>query len=282
MNNGLYEEHFQFSKLPFERLREAIHIQSYFESVWYDDFTYHSSETEIAVYYWIRSGCAVRRNNDGRQQRLPAGYFVAASGRTQTPCSISIAEGPWVRQCIIVDRNPFYDFLIERFCPLDDELIFLHEPLRVERIFDEIRLALQKTQEDSAEHSALFVKLLCELNGQKPPQPRPEALRIALDHILLHYRDPLLNKTAIADAAGVSLRGLERLFRQNGETPPQKQIMELRLKYAQNLLSNSTLSIKEIAEKSGFSNANYFSRFFRQHLGETPQIYRQKNQFPLA
>ena len=36
---------------------------------------------------------------------------------------------------------------------------------------------------------------------------------------------------------------------------------------------------KEIAEKLGFTNEYYFSRFFRKHLGVPPLTYRKNRQF---
>lgn len=43
---------------------------------------------------------------------------------------------------------------------------------------------------------------------------------------------------------------------------------------AQAFLSKSTIPVKEIAYKLGFQEPTHFSKFFKKHLGETPNQYR--------
>ena len=42
------------------------------------------------------------------------------------------------------------------------------------------------------------------------------------------------------------------------------------------LLTNSTLNIQEIVEKTQFSNQSSLGRFFRRHTGLSPLQYRKK------
>lgn len=42
------------------------------------------------------------------------------------------------------------------------------------------------------------------------------------------------------------------------------------------LLYNNELSIKQVSEKHGFSNINYFERLFKQFIGNTPSNYRKE------
>jgi len=50
-----------------------------------------------------------------------------------------------------------------------------------------------------------------------------------------------------------------------------------RLNMAKNLLRDRTLSIAEIAEKTGLVDQSYFSRFFKKKTGQTPSEYRNGN-----
>ncbi len=43
---------------------------------------------------------------------------------------------------------------------------------------------------------------------------------------------------------------------------------------AQNLLTNSTMSVAEIADTLGFSNQSFFGKFFKRHTGKSPLAYR--------
>mgnify|MGYP002233991954 CR=1 FL=1 len=50
-----------------------------------------------------------------------------------------------------------------------------------------------------------------------------------------------------------------------------------RLKYAQELLAKSSLTINEIAYRCGFKDNSYFVKVFKKHLKQTPSEYRKKN-----
>jgi AraC-like DNA-binding protein len=49
---------------------------------------------------------------------------------------------------------------------------------------------------------------------------------------------------------------------------------DVRLAHARNLLVSTNLSILEIAQKSGFENASYFNRKFKDKYGITPRQAR--------
>ena len=52
---------------------------------------------------------------------------------------------------------------------------------------------------------------------------------------------------------------------------------EVRFKNACLMLDDPTLSIKDVSERSGFSEANYFSRVFKNMCGKTPSEYRNQS-----
>jgi transcriptional regulator GlxA family with amidase domain len=59
-----------------------------------------------------------------------------------------------------------------------------------------------------------------------------------------------------------------------GETPA-KLLQRLRLERAAELLRTTTLTLKEICSKTGFSRASYFIDVFTQKYGLTPLQYRK-------
>ena len=48
------------------------------------------------------------------------------------------------------------------------------------------------------------------------------------------------------------------------------------MKKAKELLKNSTLSVTEIAARTGYGDSNYFSRIFKKSCGKTPREYRNQ------
>ena len=51
-------------------------------------------------------------------------------------------------------------------------------------------------------------------------------------------------------------------------------VIELRMKYACELLSYSNLSVLEISQKCGYNYQSYFSRQFKKKFGISPNDFR--------
>ena len=54
-------------------------------------------------------------------------------------------------------------------------------------------------------------------------------------------------------------------------------LIDIRLKKAAEYLKNSRQSIKEITDKCGFSEQNYFSKAFSKKYNCSPSEYRENN-----
>jgi AraC-like DNA-binding protein len=55
---------------------------------------------------------------------------------------------------------------------------------------------------------------------------------------------------------------------------PRDMMLRLRIQHAKNLLLESNLSIKEIADRCGYQRQHEFARAFRQHTGAAPTVWR--------
>ena len=83
-----------------------------------------------------------------------------------------------------------------------------------------------------------------------------------------------LRADALAAAAGVSSRQLERLFgAQLGKTPA-RFYLDLRLERAERLITYSEMSMRDVALATGFSSPALFSRVFRARYGKAPSGVR--------
>ncbi len=81
----------------------------------------------------------------------------------------------------------------------------------------------------------------------------------------------------LAVDAGMSPRQLERLFARYLGRSPKRYYMEIRLERARNLLSQTEMSVIEIALACGFTSSSHFSKCYRAAYGTTP--YRQRLPF---
>ena len=69
---------------------------------------------------------------------------------------------------------------------------------------------------------------------------------------------------------------LSTYFKQETGTGLKQYIQTERLKAAAQLLKTTNMKIYLIAERCGFVNVRYFSQYFTQYYGITPQKYRTK------
>jgi transcriptional regulator GlxA family with amidase domain len=99
----------------------------------------------------------------------------------------------------------------------------------------------------------------------------------ALRAMEAHLEKPLTRKR-LAHLAGLSLRQLERSFRNHLGCGVHEHYLALRLGRSRQLLRQTALSIIEIGLATGFATASQFSRAFRKTFGMSPRDARQHDQ----
>ncbi len=77
---------------------------------------------------------------------------------------------------------------------------------------------------------------------------------------------------------GISKNKLYEISNKRFNMPIGSYISHLRVLGAKNLLTSSSLSVREVSEQVGFEGYNYFIKLFKNNVGETPLKYR--NRFP--
>ncbi|SET29097.1 GlxA family transcriptional regulator [Oceanicella actignis] len=83
-----------------------------------------------------------------------------------------------------------------------------------------------------------------------------------------------ISAAALAEAAGMSTRQLERLFRRYLDRSPKRYYLELRLEKARRLLLQTDMSVINIALACGFTSPSHFSKCYRSRYNRTP--YRER------
>lgn len=81
----------------------------------------------------------------------------------------------------------------------------------------------------------------------------------------------------ISDLLATSTRHLERLFARYFQMSPSQYYMRLRLREAKNLLTQTDISVVEVALRAGFKNASHFTRRYREIYQTLPS--EQRNRF---
>lgn len=88
-----------------------------------------------------------------------------------------------------------------------------------------------------------------------------------------YYREVGLSD--LAEHLGISESHCSREVSRHFGRPFRRMLRETRLQAAQQLLSDPARAIRDVAERSGFRDPNYFSRVFQESFGMTPREYRE-------
>ncbi|MBS0420678.1 MAG: GlxA family transcriptional regulator [Proteobacteria bacterium] len=91
-----------------------------------------------------------------------------------------------------------------------------------------------------------------------------------------HVDDPL-PCDAIAQQLGLSLRQLERRFKQQPGQTLHSEYMLVRVEKAHQYLQQTTLSVTEVAVLTGFTSVEYFSKVYRRVFGVLPSKDRRQS-----
>ena len=110
-------------------------------------------------------------------------------------------------------------------------------------------------------------------DGQKYHQDNQ--ILTAQQYLERHYQQSL-SIQSIAQDIGMSPRNFSRRFKQATGDSPTEYLQRVRIEVAKELLISGSLSISQITEKSGFSDASYFSRTFQRYTQMKPNQYRQQ------
>lgn len=172
---------------------------------------------------------------------------------------------PLLRKTLTRDREYALVLLME-------PILEAYPPPRLPPV--EVReLSRQTTAEETLDVLARLI------SGARSPAGSYEgdsrSLRDALEYLRNHFSE-LVSLDDVAAAAGVSSTHLSRLFRQELQLPFSDYLSSLRMEEAQRLLSESSLSIKEVGYAVGYQDANYFSRVFKRWVGVRPSEFSMR------
>ena len=100
--------------------------------------------------------------------------------------------------------------------------------------------------------------------------------RRALDTLAQHYMDPGLSLVSLSGMLDVSPNHLSACIKKYAGETFINTLIRKRMEAARELLANSTLKVREIAERCGYTDQHYFSYCFKKYCGESPNSMRRR------
>ncbi len=245
------------------------------ECRWANSYGYSSAGGRRTwAFELVLSGrCVIRRENN--QTTAKPGDLILL--RADTEYYLSVPKGEeYTKYCLILNENNVSNIFLNSLFSPEEELIRLKEPQKIQIVFQEILHVLRSGGESvCADASVLCYRLIYELHRQSVEKRIPAPLKVALEY-LEHQRHGICSRNEIANAAGISISTMNRLFQKYLNCSPCQYQIRIRLEHAARLLRLHEIPIKMLAEECGFRSSSFFCREFKQHYGYSPGHFRAR------
>lgn len=156
-----------------------------------------------------------------------------------------------------------------------------HSPA-LTRVADVCVAALENKIESPNRASELAYAIIMELLNEgvsrgassKAPSPKAPTFVCEVEEFCrLNYSRPI-GVEDMARVAKLSRFHFTRLFEKARGVPPGRYLARLRLEEALRLVSAGETTVKDVAQRCGFGDANYFCKVFRKSFGVSPGSFK--------
>lgn len=249
---------------------------SYGKGKEYDDY-YLNQLTELLTEYgdifviWLDGACGEGPN--GKVQKYDWQRYYKVMRELQPNAVISIS-GPDIRWCgneagevrpsewSVVAKDMTDPAITAALSQQEDNEEFRNRPL-------------DETQTDLKDwFDRAYVQ---QFNIDYDDNSGKALIQKSISYMEEHYQENLSLKD-ISRIIGLSGSYFSYLFKQQTGKNYIEYLNEIRLEEAMKDLKNSDEKIVVIAQKHGFQNLEYFSRYFKKKTGESPARWRKTNQ----
>jgi len=109
-------------------------------------------------------------------------------------------------------------------------------------------------------------------------QESDAANKIGQAKVMIYDNFTTITPEEIASKLCLSYSSFRKTFKEYTGFSPAKFINDVRMRKAKELLTNTSMNIKEVAYNVGYNNHDYFFTAFRHMTGQTPAEYRKMTQ----
>ncbi len=108
---------------------------------------------------------------------------------------------------------------------------------------------------------------------EKCPGRNSEIISKVFEYINRNFNKDITLES-VANEVGLSSQYLSKIFKEKCGINFIDYITTKRLEFAENLLKNGVLNIKQVSKMSGYEDSNYFCRIFKKSTGLSPRQFR--------
>lgn len=104
---------------------------------------------------------------------------------------------------------------------------------------------------------------------------KDDRIQKLVNYISTHIGDPI-TVAVLADISCLTESHLVKAFRKELGITPLQYVIKKKIQHAQTLLLGTEMTVVEVAQSVGFTDASYFVRIFKKNIGFTPIQYREE------
>jgi len=172
--------------------------------------------------------------------------------------------------------------LLERSGLLEHPVAQVGQLPEINRLLGRIIREYQRQEPQYQDQVAAYFIQMITLIGRRLCQQadmsgyeRAQRVRNVMEYLHEHYSETL-NVESCAQLCALSRYHFIHVFRQYTGQSPYAYLTDIRLTEAARLLSSTALPVGEIARRSGYEDALYFSRLFKKKYGQSPSAFREE------
>jgi len=133
---------------------------------------------------------------------------------------------------------------------------------------------LKQIQPKSLEVDEKLALILREEDKSKPTETNSEKAFVKnARQFIISRLDADVTPADLATELGVSLRQLQRIFKEELDITPNNFISTLKMEEAVIMLKTNDKNISEVAYAVGFSDPAYFTKVFKKYFGQSPKEF---------
>ncbi len=187
---------------------------------------------------------------------------------------VASKSAPWSISWIILEGNKIEEIFSSLGLTRETPYIYLENTEKAKRILNELYEKTGKSTVSSGMKSfSLLYDLFSLLSKEKAPKNLEHAEKGAA-FMQAHFAEGI-GVNDVAEYLHMNNNYFSKLFKSKIGMTPAEYLHSIRNERALQLLIHTDLSIAEIAEKIGFSDPFYFSRWFKKINKTSPTAYRR-------
>lgn len=168
-------------------------------------------------------------------------------------------------------------FSVDKTVALPDRCCFVRDQALLNALARRCDAGYRRGDRLGARQSLLCLEQIILLLWEDWTYPPPGPVDAALDEITHAIRQDPSRRwavAALADRAGLSRAQFTRRFTAHTGLSPARYLIQARINRARQLLTETSMSVSQVAATLGYTDIAYFSRQFTRYTGHSPSHAR--------